>query len=54
MFYSTVAGGLIMLVVSIVFALLTLGVSVVITWPICIIWAAVAASNHNTNLRGHY
>lgn len=51
MFYSTVAGGLIMLVVSIVFAACTFGLSLLITWPICIIWAAVAASNSNASLR---
>jgi hypothetical protein len=48
MFYSTVAGGLIMLLVSVSAAVLTLGLSVFITWPICIVWAAVAASNHKS------
>jgi hypothetical protein len=47
MFYSTVSGALIMLVVSVMLALITAGLSVFITWPICMIWGAVAASSHN-------
>jgi uncharacterized membrane protein YdbT with pleckstrin-like domain len=54
MLYSTVAGGLIMLMVSILVGCLTLGSGLLITWPICIIWAMVAASSYNQNLlRGH-
>ena len=48
MFYATVPGAWIMLAVSVVGALLTVGVSLVITWPICIVWACVAASNSNS------
>lgn len=44
MFYSTVSGAITMLIVSVLLATLTLGVSILITWPICMIWAAVAAS----------
>ena len=47
MFYSTVSGALIMLVISIVVGIFTLGFGLFITWPICIIWACVAAGNHN-------
>jgi zinc-ribbon domain len=47
MFYSTVSGAVIMLIVSIALAFITAGLSVFITWPICIIWGAVAASSHN-------
>lgn len=50
MLYSTVAGGLVMLLVTPVFALFTLGLSLFVTWPICIIWACVAASSHNDRL----
>lgn len=32
-----------MLIVSVLLAMLTLGVSILIAWPICMIWAAVAA-----------
>ena len=44
MLYSTVAGGIIMMIVSFVVALFTLGLGLIITWPICVIWAAVAAN----------
>jgi hypothetical protein len=50
MFYSTVMGGAIMLVVSIVVGLFTLGFGLFITHPICIIWGAVAANTYNQNL----
>ena len=45
MLYSTVAGALIMLVVSVVLGFLTAGLSLFVTWPICIIWAMMAARN---------
>ena len=48
MFYSTVSGAVIMLIVSIVLAAFTLGFSIFITWPICMIWGAVAVNSYNT------
>lgn len=51
MLYSTVAGALIMLVVSAVLGFLTLGLSLFVTHPICIIWGCVAASRSNRRLR---
>lgn len=50
MLYSTVMGGVIMIAVSVVVAVITLGFGVLITWPVCIIWAAIATSNYNKNL----
>jgi uncharacterized RDD family membrane protein YckC len=50
MLYSTVAGALIMLVVTFVSALFTFGLAFVITWPICMIWGGLAAASHNTAL----
>ena len=47
MLYSTVPGALIMLVISVIVALVTAGIGVVITWPICIIWGAVAVNSYN-------
>jgi hypothetical protein len=47
MFYSTVPGAIIMLVISFFAALLTFGLSIVITWPICIIWGVAAVSSQN-------
>jgi hypothetical protein len=50
MFYSTVTGAIIMIIVSIPVALFTVGIGLLLTWPICIIWAAVAANNYNKSL----
>jgi len=50
MFYATIPGALIMLVVSIVVGLLTLGFGALLTWPICMIWSAVAVKSHNEKL----
>lgn len=52
MFYSTIAGASVMIVVSLVVALFTLGFGLILTWPICIVWAAMAASSHNQKLVG--
>lgn len=56
LFYSSVVGGVVMLIASVVFASFTFGVSLFITWPICMIWGAIAASNYNATLasRGHF
>lgn len=48
--YATVSGGVIMFFVSIFAALFTFGIGLFITWPICVIWSAIAASNHNKSL----
>ncbi|MGB3079005.1 MAG: hypothetical protein WBB31_08030 [Saprospiraceae bacterium] len=48
MFYSTISGAIIMMVVCGIIAIFTFGL--LLTWPICIIWAAVAASNYNMKL----
>lgn len=50
MLYSTVSGAIIMLILSIGLAFFTAGLSLFVTWPICIIWGAVAASSHNQKL----
>lgn len=47
MFYSTVSGALIMCVVTLFAMLATFGAGIVVTAPICMIWAAYAASEHN-------
>jgi hypothetical protein len=51
MFYSTIVGGVVMLIVSLLVAIFTLGVGLFITWPICIIWAAVATNSHNKKIQ---
>jgi len=50
MLYATIPGALLMIVVGGVLALMTLGISLLITWPICVIWAAVAVNNYNGRL----
>jgi len=50
MFYSTILGGIIMLTLSVIVAIFTLGFGLIFTWPICIIWAAVATNRYNYNL----
>ena len=47
MLYSTVMGGVVMIVISILVGIFTLGFGLFITWPICVIWAAVATNSHN-------
>lgn len=50
MFYSTVSGAIIMMVVTAIVFFFTLGFGLLLTWPICVIWGAVAASAHNKQL----
>lgn len=50
MLYSTVVGALVMFVVSIFVAFATLGLGLIITLPICAIWAGIAANSHNDQL----
>ena len=48
--YSSVLGGVVMFVVSGIVAVFTLGVGLLVTWPICMIWAAVAANRYNARM----
>ena len=53
MFYSTVLGGIVMLVATVFLAVITFfvgGLGALLAWPICIIWGAIAASSYNKNL----
>ncbi len=50
MLYATVPGALVMFVISFVVAIATLGLGLLITLPICAIWAGIAASSHNKRL----
>jgi hypothetical protein len=50
MLYSTVLGAVVMFAVEVVVAMLTFGVGLVVTWPVCVVWAAVAASKHNERM----
>lgn len=50
MLYSTVMGGVIMIVISLLAGIFTLGFGLLITWPICVIWAAVATNSYNKKM----
>lgn len=50
MLYTTVAGALIMMVISGIVFVMTAGLGLIITWPICIVWGAVATSSYNKKL----
>ncbi len=47
MLYSTVTGALVMLLVDLVILIPTVGFGLLVTWPICVIWAVVAANSQN-------
>lgn len=50
MFYSTIMGAIIMMVISIIIGFVTFGFGILLTWPICMIWGAIAASSYNKKL----
>ena len=50
MFYSTIIGAIIMLIAESVIGFFTLGVGLLITHPICMIWGAIAAHQYNQKL----
>ncbi len=54
MFYSTIPGAIIMLIVSGIVGLVTLGYGLIVTHPICVIWGALAAHSYNKKLLGGF
>lgn len=48
LFYASVVGGLVMLVVTFFLALVTLGLGLPIAWCGCMIWGAVSASGKHS------
>jgi hypothetical protein len=50
--YSSVLAAIVMFVISIVVAIFTAGLGLLLTNPICAIWAAVAVNTHNKKLLG--
>lgn len=44
MLYTTVAGAIVMLLVSAVVGALTAGIGLVVTWPVCVLWSCVSAA----------
>lgn len=50
MFYSTITGAIVMIIVDIIVGIITLGIGLLVTWIIQVIWAAVATSSYNKKL----
>lgn len=48
--YATVPGGLIMMVVSLLVAVVTLGAGLLVVWPITMLWAAFKVQAHNNRI----
>ena len=48
--YSSVAGGIILLILGVIIGIITLGFGLIFIWIASIIWAIVAANNANKNL----
>jgi hypothetical protein len=51
LFYATVPGAMILLLVGIVLAMFTFGLGFFLVWPLCIIWAAIAVISSNKRAR---
>jgi len=52
MLYATILGGVVMFFANLLIGIPTLGFGLIFTWPIGIIWAALAADSHNKKLLG--
>jgi len=50
MLYSTISGAIIMGMISLIAGVLTVGFSLLITQPICIIWVMIATKSYNRKL----
>ena len=50
MLYCTILGAVVMCVLSTVVAVVTFGLGIFITWPLCILWAVAATSSCNRKL----
>jgi hypothetical protein len=50
MFYSTIAGAIIMLVISLVIGISFFDVELLIIWPIQLIWTAIAINSYNKRI----
>ena len=48
--YASVAGGIIMFILTVIVGILTLGIGFVVGWIGSIIWAAIAVNRHNAKV----
>ena len=50
MLYSTVVGALVMFLANVMAFVFTAGIGLLVTWPIGMVWAAMAANESNSKL----
>ena len=50
MFYSTIWGGVVMTILTLFVGFFSLGIGLIIMWPICIVWGAIAARSYNKRM----
>jgi len=50
MFYSTIGGAIIMMIVTPLIGIPTVGLGLLITQPICVIWAVIAVNSYNQKM----
>ena len=50
LFYSSVIGGIIMLIVEIIVAIFTFGLGLIVTHILCLVWSCIAVSMYNKKL----
>ena len=51
LFYATMLGGFIMLFISIPLGIITGGLSMLVIWPICVIWGIISVFLHNRKIK---
>jgi hypothetical protein len=52
MLYSTIVGAIVMFFVTLVVGIISLGLGLILCWPVCVVWAALAAQSHNRKMMG--
>lgn len=50
MLYSSVIGGLFMMAIAFIAVLMTFGFGLLLVWPICMLWGALATVAYNRRL----
>ncbi len=50
LFYSSIAGGVIMSLLSLIIGVLTMGIGAFVLWPVCAVWGAVSVRHYNRAL----
>jgi hypothetical protein len=51
LFYATVPGAMVALIIGIGLAVFTFGIGIFLVWPLSVIWAAIAVTSHNKKVR---